>query len=246
MKSQRRHELQKNVLNVELAKIMEFLKAKGNYLSWGLLIVAVIVLAGVLWHRHSSSQGAEYQLEYDRLVMGQGLEAELKPDERLDRLQRLAANDSDPVRAAMENYNVGNEYAQKMLVGANDAERKSFADQAIAYYRSIIEKYPKQRLMVAKAHLGMAKVDESIKDFDGAGREYDAMIGMMDLANYPLMQFARDAKTAMDQLKTPVVMASTAPSTQPATSSAPASRPAGGAESMPASVPASAPGKAKD
>ncbi len=236
MKAQRRHELQQNVLGAELSKIAGFIKAHSNLLAW-LLLLAVVVFFVWWWVSNSRARArAEMEAEYVNLVLQPN--PELKPEERLDKLKDLARRDSDKHRAAMENYEIGREYAARMLFAGSETERKNLAEQANQYYRIVIDKYPEVRVAVAKARLGLGKVAEGLGEFNTARTEYQTVAGMTDMAGNPLVDIANESIAALDQLETPVRMATTAPSTQPATSSAPASHAASGPATGPAAVPA--------
>ena len=219
MKSQRRHELQENILGQELGKFVAFIRAHANALSWGLLALAVVVLVGALWYKHSKSQEAQLRADFDAVVR---MQSDLAPTERIARMKDLLARDTDKMRLAIVAYEIGREYATKMLMAPQE-EKKALADQAADYYRMVIEKYPAQYVSAAKSHLGLAKVHESTGDFKSAESEYQDVMQMSALsAGYPLVEFANEARAALDELKQPVVFATTAPSTEPTTTSAPA------------------------
>lgn len=218
MKSERRHELQTNVLG-------QFINRYANALSWGALGVAVVLLAAALWYRHSTKQEEQYQTEFSRLILLP--QTDMKPEERIDNLKDLLNRDDNDARKAAVAYELGKEYSTRMLI-APDVDKKSIAEQARKYYGEVISKYGKQSLIVAKAHLGLAKLAENDGDFEAAKAQYQAAMDLTSVSDYPVAQLAKEARDAMEQYRQPVEFATTAPSTQPTTSSKPttASKPA--------------------
>jgi tetratricopeptide (TPR) repeat protein len=229
MKSERRHELQENILSHGLAQTVDFCRRNANALSWGALGVAVLVLLAALWYRYSSGQNEKLQYEFSTLVLMP--QQEMKPEERLDKLKDLAKRDSNEQRLAAVTYEIGREYAFRALV-APEIDRKALSDQASSYFTQVIQKYAKENLLVAKAHLGLAKLAETQGDFNTAQAQYQAVLNMASVSDYPVAVLAKEAREAMEQFRQPIVFATTAPSTQPTTTSAPASA------SAPASGPA--------
>ena len=49
MKSKRRHELKQNVLDAELGQIITFLKKRGTYLAWGVLLIGNLIPRDRAW-----------------------------------------------------------------------------------------------------------------------------------------------------------------------------------------------------
>ena len=230
MKSTRRHELQENILAIELGKVAEFLKKRGNHLATGLLVVALIVFGYVFITRRSHARQQELQHQWDRALSGQ-----LKPEERISALTTLAEqSDSDRI-AALAGVELGYDYALQALAARNDSERKALMEKAGAWYLLTIDKFPKQELAAAKAHYGMGKLREAMRQFKQAAARYRKVKSFTSLAGYPVAQMAEVSLRQLKALQSPVQMAATAPATQPtsAPAPAPASRPA-----APASRPA--------
>ncbi len=85
MKSKRRHELKQNVLDAELGQIVGFLKKRGTYLAWGLLIIAMIVLVYTYVQRRKRSNLQELRAEYDRVRTNQ----KITPEARLTKMKEF-------------------------------------------------------------------------------------------------------------------------------------------------------------
>jgi hypothetical protein len=207
MKAQRRHELQHNVLYSELNKSIEFVRQRRTYIVWGIVLVLLAVL--VVWYSVNKSRRAhsELQMTYDRLVMMPNV----PPQEFLDGMKTLADSDDKRI-AVLATVQVGKCcLAQFTAAGGAvaDPRQKALADQAGAYFRRVLQKYPDQRLAVAAAHLGLGRLAESEGDFATATEEYQAVTAMTDLAGTPMATDARIALAQLDQIKSPVRMATT-------------------------------------
>jgi len=239
MKSTRRHELQENVLAIEIGRIAEFLKKRGNYLATGLLVVALIVFGFVFLGRRAQSKRLDLQHQWDVALTGS-----LKPEEKTSRLTALAEQRDNERIAALANVELGYEMASRALASNNAAERRELLNQAARWYQLAIGEFPKQDLAVAKAHFGMAKLRETVGDFKAAAAEYQKVNEITSVSGYPVHQLAELALLQLKTLQSPVRMVTTAPATQPttapavgptsapavppATTTQPASRPVGG------------------
>lgn len=258
MKSKRRHELQHNVLDAELGKVIAFIKRRGTHLAGGLLIVAVVVFVVVSLARSKRGDDEQRQTQFHQaLEMGPGNRLDEK--RRLEIFKSLTLQTSDKKLASLACVAAGDVYATMLAVGRmqmSDAEAREHADQAAEWYNKVIAEFGDHPVAVAKAHFGLAKLAENRGDLDAAREEYET-IGLMEapLAGQPLQLFARAGLNSIDDLAELVRMASTAPAdpnaaTQPADANAPVdpnvppdpSVPAAPATDSPQSQPASAPG----
>jgi len=234
MKSRRRHELQENVLAAEIGKVAEFLKQRGSHLATGVLLAALVLFGYVYVSKRSHAQRQDLQRRWDLALSGQ-----LKPDERISTLVDLAEQDDNERIAALAGVELGYHYALQSLASRQASERAALAEKAGQWYLLTIEKFPNQQLAVAKAHYGIGKLRESVRQFKAAAESYRKAKSFADLAGQPVTRLAEVALQRLKALEAPVRMASTAPATQPA--SAPASRPA----SRPATAPATRPAEEK-
>ena len=209
MKAKRRHELQHNVLDSELGQLLGFFKRRGNQIAWGVLIVVAIVFAGVYLYRQSKAKTMQMQSQYS-----QYLQSSAPVDERIEGFKTLAAQDSDKRIAAMSCVQVGCLSAEKMLTGTlTDAERQKLADQAGEYYRRVVDSFPRQKLAVAQARLGLAKLAEGRGEFAAAKEQYLAVETMGDLTGQPVLQEAKASLEQLDSLKAPIRMSTSVPAT---------------------------------
>jgi len=232
MKSERRHELQQNAMVTQMVKLKEFLKTKGNLLAWGLLVVAIIALVAAFWYRHSQTVTMENETAFTQLVLQPDLSG--SPEERISKLEAQLAKESSDFRAAEICCTIGDNYARLALIAKTDADRKTYLDKATEYYQRAAKNYPKETLTVAKSHLGLAKIAETLGDFDKADAEYNAVTAVSGLSETAVFKLAVADRERLKEMRKPAKFASTAP----VATSAPASRPAA---SMPASAAASKP-----
>ena len=231
MKARRRHQLQENVLAIELGKIAEFLRRRGSYLATGLLIAAVIVLVIVYFWRQSQTKQLWAIVEWDRVKAGR-----VAPDQLVGVLTNLAEQSDNDRIAALAGVELGYEYARRLLHAQHTSERLALLEKAQAWYSLTIQKFPRQKLAVAKAHLGLGKLAETARQWNVAAEHYRRVTMMSDLAGQPVVQLAEAGLRQLNALKEPVRMATSAPATKPVPrpASAPATRPTPGPTTRPA------------
>lgn len=236
MKSQRRHELKENVLGSELGKTVEFLKKRGSWIAWGILIAALIALISVYAYKKHRAALYGPLAEYNAVR-----NSRLEPAERMERLEALADQDKNTRIAALASIAYADECAEQALLGGAELpeiDKKSLLEKAGGYYRRVIGDFSDMPVMVARARLGLGKLAESRGDFEAARQEYEAVMRMTKLANHPLASHAKDCLDSLKRLASPAPMAASTPAepasapaenaTAPAATQAePASKPAG-------------------
>ena len=227
MKARRRHQLQENLLAIEIGKVADFLKRRGNHLATGVLVIAVLIFGYVFVSRRSHAKQEGLQRRWDRALVGAG-----KPDERARELSELAEQDDNERIAALAAVELGYEYAGRSLMAEQPSEREALARRASRWFLRAIEDFPEQELATAKARYGLGKLRESTGQFKLAAQEYRRAKEFSALAGHPVVRLAEVSLARLAQLQTPVRMATSAPATQPATQ--PASRPATAPSSKPA------------
>jgi hypothetical protein len=219
MKAKRRHELQENVLAIELGKIAEFLKKRGNHLATGALVIALVLLGIVYISKRTSSKAAQLQARWDRALSG-----EVKDEQRTQLLTELAEQTDHERIAALASVELGDEYARRRLAAKQPSERSALLERASAWYMRVLANFPQQELAIAKARYGIAKLAETERNFERAAEEYRRIRGLSGMTGHPVAQLAEIGLRRLKMLQEPVRMATTAPATQP--SSQPTSRPA--------------------
>jgi hypothetical protein len=241
MKSQRRHELQYNELGQSLTNLIAWVKKYSNFLAWGLLLAAVVVLVVVFLNRSGEKKLAERQNDFDHAVTASD------PDVRLNGLMKIADEQGDKFLTARATQLVADEYSSKIIAGqgkASPEELKQFAAKAKDYYRKLIKDFTEYPSMVAQAHFGLAKLAENESDFDAAAAEFLAA-KKSSPPDYPVLASAEEGLKEIATLRQEVKFATTAPATQP--SSAPAAtRPAAAPAEKPAPAGATKPAPATE
>ncbi len=207
MRARRRHELQQNVLNAELAKALEFLRRRRTLIVWTVVLAAMAILVVTYAVRTAQNKRRALQVTYDRLVTSPTLSRQ----EFLDGMKSLAESSDDRL-AALATVQVGKYYAAQFLAAggqSDDPRQRDLRDQAAAYYRRAIEAFPGQTLIVGEAHLGLGRLAESVGDVTTAANEYQAVQQMADLAGTPVLVEAAEALDRLDRIAAPVPMATT-------------------------------------
>ncbi len=226
MKAQRRHELHRNELYAELAKVAGFVKRWRTYVVWGLTLAVLVVLVAVYVMRSAESKRQSLQITYDRLTM----DPDITPQGFLTGMKTLSTCDDKRI-AAMATVQIGNHYYWRFMAAGGvpvSPAARDMADQAAVYYRRAIRDFPEQRATAAQARVGLAKLAESAGDFAAAEAEYKAVTESHELMGLPVVAQARQALDNLESLKAPVRMATTSAVTRPATEPAtqPATQPA--------------------
>ncbi len=210
MKARRRHELQQNVLDAELARVVEFFRKYGTYMVWGAVIAALVLLVTTYSISKSRERRRNVHARYERAMTDRTITL----DERLKDLKALVEQDVDSDIAALACVAVGDHSAARLATARSTApatERKRFRDEAETYYRKAIARFADRPVIVGRAHLGLALLAESRRDFDAAEAEYHAVLAAAQLQAGPLADAAAKGLETLDQLRLPVAMATTAP-----------------------------------
>jgi hypothetical protein len=242
MKSERRHELQYNMLDQKLSALLAWTKKNANHISWGVLLIVAVVAIGVLWHNSSQNKLSARGNEYDQAVKN------TDPDMRLNSLIKISQEEGDRLITVEATQQVGDEYSKRITAGQGKAsvdDLKKLNDSAAGYYQRVIDNFKDYPAFESKAHYGMAKLAENRRDFDQAAKEYQLARSACPQGS-PLMEDITSGSNNLPTLRLQTVkFATTAPAkpvtTEPA--SGPATKPATFPASAPATVPAAKPGK---
>jgi len=237
MKAKRRHELQENVLAIELGRLAEFLRRRGNHLATAVLVLALVALAVVYFVKRSGARELALQGRWDRAMTGDLASPEKAP-QRLQELTQLAEQDDEKRIAALASVALGDEFAERQLLTRQPSERAALASRARGWYLRVLSQFPREELAVAKARYGLAKLAESLGQLDKAAEAYRQIKQMSNMTGQPVLYLAEMGLDHLKALESPVRMATTAPATQP---TQPASRPATTTPAMPATAPAAPP-----
>lgn len=216
MKAKRRHELQHNVLDGELGKIVAFLKRRGTHLAWGALIVAAGIMLALYVVRDRQRRRLQVRIDLEQ-VEGKLADPTQRPEDLIAPLKRLAEQSDDKRVAAGACLDLGSLYVRRAMAGGQKLtrpERDSFLDQAGTFYREVIARFPDNPVALAWAHLGLGKLAESRDRLQEARSRYEAATALVDarrLKGYPVAQQVKQAMDGLALLAEPVKMATTAP-----------------------------------
>lgn len=214
MKSQRRHDLQHNTLDAELAKIIGFFRRNGNRILLVVLVAAVIFAGWIYLDRRANLDRAEVQNTYDQLKL-RGMMAGANEQEQIKGFQSLSAQNSVAWIAADSLLELGLIYTRKSLQAEKVEDRDIAAAQATKYFQRVIAEFSSQAPIVAGARLGLGKLAEGKGDFKKAREMYRAVIDTKALAGYPVVGQASRAEAELANLKEDVVLATTLPAWAP-------------------------------
>jgi len=251
MKAQRRHELQHNVLDAELVKIIDFIKKHGKAILTAVLVVILAIC--VIWYavsRHAE-RVSRPRRDYDRLkampVRGPEDLAVL-----LAGFEELADQSGNRDVAALACVDAADLCVTRRVAGeaGPDALQK-----AKGYYDRVLAEFSDIDAVPSRAYLGLARLAEGRGDMDAAAQNYRKVVELGDKASHVASDLAKARLAALDGLEDPVRLATTrpvVPETQPATAPAikPASttrpaatttRPAATTTTKPATAPATSP-----
>lgn len=210
MKSERRHELQQNTLGAEFTKLRSFYQKHGTKISWGLVIVAAVVLAVVLWTRREDRQRADVQYQYEQ-VQRLSTQPDADREEVIARLTELTEQDTVPWVAADAAFALGQLHAVEALTAPTEKARKQALQAAQADYNRVIESFDKFPVAVAGAQIGLGKLEEGQGNLDAARTRYQTVLDMPHLDGYPVRTLAQEALQQLNTLGTSARLATTLP-----------------------------------
>ena len=175
MKSTRRHELQHNVLDAELAKIVGFFKKHGTKLSWGVLVLALVALGWVWWTRKADTQKEQVQNQYSRLSQ-LAASSEIYDKEVINGFRSLSEQDTVRWVAADSLLKLGRIHATIALMGNEKTQRDEAILQARKCYQRVVGDFGDFPSFVAAAHVGLGKLAEGQGDFETARKCYKTVL----------------------------------------------------------------------
>ena len=87
--------------------------------------------------------------------------------------------------------------------------------EARSAYNTVINDFADLPLAAAKAHIGLAKLDEDAGDIEAARAHYQAVIDSEQAQGYSIVSAAKAGIDGLDELASPVPFATTAPAQTP-------------------------------
>lgn len=193
---------------MELSKIRGFLKRYGTWILTGVLVILLGITVWMYVRNSARRRTIELQQEYDVLVAGRG--ADVAFEERVARLNDLAAQDDEGEIAALAAVALGDLHAGRALdAGPGPARRRQLDEAEQAYTRA--QKRRKHPVAAAKGTLGLARVAEARGDKDRARELYERIAADESLAGEPVRVIADESLAELDAETEPVEFATTAP-----------------------------------
>ncbi len=202
MDSQHRHELQQNDLEHFITHLGEWWTKHGARFSTTVLII-VGTLAAVRLVRGYSENSRQNQLK---------AVAESRDPFSYENAAKAVSPTGLKATATLR-------AADLRLVAATNpaaANPKEDVDKAEAGYRQVLALAGVHDLFKLNAHLGLAAVEESRRDWPKAAAAYDAAIQLAGDRHPAIAQSAKGRKAALDKLRTPVSFASEEDAVRPA------------------------------
>jgi hypothetical protein len=180
MKAERRHALQQNVLDAELGKVVEFFRRHGKYVAWGVFALALVLF--VWLYARSSAQAKERTRQdlFHRMVINLEIS-----EETLAALEEIADQDPNKFRAATACVTVADYCLQSVVKGGaamSSEERIKRIQKAEAWYDRTVRDFSGYPGAVARAHLGLAAIQEIRRGLPAARKSMEEAAGMKDTA----------------------------------------------------------------
>lgn len=211
MKSQRRHELEHNTLDAELAATWAFLKKHGNRLLTVVLVVLVVVVGWVYWNRRNEARRMDVRMRYDRLLL-ESRNPSADDEQILAGFRELASQEDVGWVAASALLEIGSRHSVQALLAGDAQARQEAIGQARDSFRQVLQRFEQtQPVAAGLARVGLGRLAEGEGDFSAAREHYQAVLDSPVLEGYPVMDQARDALAQLDRLDSSVQLATTRP-----------------------------------
>jgi tetratricopeptide (TPR) repeat protein len=209
MKSERRHELQHNLLDEEIMQVWKFLQKYLTHILTGIAAILLLLVIIYWWRSAAQSTFNRQYGEYSRLAVNAGGNVPL--DQRIQGLDELAQSASYPRLAVLSRLALGDACRQAAIISQAPNEQANFRNRARDAYQAALNDRNADPLQRANAHFGLAKVAEGQGEFDSAREHYDQILQMSDLQNLPVYQFAQRERQGLERRSQPVLLAEKAP-----------------------------------
>lgn len=171
MKSQRRHELQQNVLDAELGKALAWAKRHTVTLLGVLVgVLAIIIVSVLVWRSHKASS-VKPQNDFF-IMLAKKANPSVSQDELIAGFKLLADQTDDRRVAAYSCLEIASIAANKSLAAVTPQDRKENENVAIEYYKKI-DQYADFPEAIAQARYGIGKLAEGNDDINTAKAEYE-------------------------------------------------------------------------
>ncbi|MHC4563389.1 MAG: hypothetical protein ACYS8X_11515 [Planctomycetota bacterium] len=213
MKSQRRHELQHNVLDTELGKTIDFFRQNGLRLIGVFILVGVLAFLGFKTLRRMRERPIRLEARLSELVRSPSLTLE----ERVVGLEELVDDGGSRLVAAQACLALGNIHLQEAMAGTSPTGYQELCQKADTYFARAVESFADQPIMVAKGYVGRGIVAENLGNFEAAKEHFGAAVAVEGAAHTPVTREAMEKRDAVASLEEPVEMTSAPALPEPGT-----------------------------
>ncbi len=203
MKSERRHDLKHNVLDSELAKIVEFFRVHGNRLFWGAMIGATVLLVVIFAKNRIRQRHAQAYQQFEQLQA----QVEARPSERIDGWIAFAQDTHNRRLAGLALVAAGDENL-RLFLSSGGSDRQTYLNRGEELYRQTLAEYSDQPMPAAMAYFGLATVAVNRGDFDLARREYKELLEIEEITGTPISVEAQRMSDQLSWLAPPVAFES--------------------------------------
>jgi tetratricopeptide (TPR) repeat protein len=194
MKTERRHELARNVLADWLGERIEALKPYSAAVSATTIAVLVVVFATVLWYQKRAAGTAQAWTSYFTALDEQNQ----NPDTARNDLVKLSEDHPQTSAGLWSRLTLADMQLAKGLEGLfqDRAAARKALEEAIDDYRAVLDNAPSDSLLAERASFGLAEAYESKDDLENARKQYREL-----LARWPNGAFSALAQQRLADLE---------------------------------------------
>lgn len=203
MKAERRHELEHNTLDNELAKTISFFRKHGNTIFWCIIIAAVLFMAVTFFQQRANRRHHAAEFEFEAALRDLSLTAE----DRRARLEALTEQSTDRRIAAMASITLGDQELREVMLGRSLVPPTQAMGQAAEHYQRVVDRFRDFPILLAKAHVGLATVSENLTafgrpaEFAQARQHYEAALAIEGAAGTPATDLAAQRMLSLPDLR---------------------------------------------
>jgi len=206
MKTERRHDLKHNVLDNELAKIVDFFREYGNRIFWAVMILAALVLAFLFARTQIRKRNLETRREYLQLQVDRGPSI----GEQIADWTDYADSTRNRKLAGLALVRAGDGNLDRFLTGGEEPG-ETYLARAEDLYKRVLADFADQALPVAMAQLGLGTVALNRNDLDQARSHYQAVLAIRGASGTPVAAKARNLIEQLPSLAEPVAFVTPPP-----------------------------------
>ncbi len=197
MKSSRRHELQHNTLDTELAKGLTWIRNHGTKLAMALLAIALVILVGTYFYNSYRQSQQEQTYQLSAWLLGASLQG-------LDEERKAELAEGDDFQAYQGKLLLGREAMKagfdKLTQGSGPEEIRTLREKAMGHFQAVTQGGEDYPLLAAQAHYGLVVIYEDRGEFAKAQEHCQAILDLPQLnTGYFLYDWAARKKRDLKQ-----------------------------------------------